>query len=86
MFIRLRNLNRLSTLTIFLVSVFGVIDSAYCQDAEDDDLPEYIKAHYTKYEYTIAARDGVGLFTAVYVPKDDSREYAIMFLRTRSGN
>jgi len=30
---------------------------------------EYIRAHYTKYEYRIPMRDGVRLFTAVYVPK-----------------
>ena len=31
---------------------------------------EYVKAHYTKYEYRIPMRDGERLFTAVYVPKD----------------
>ena len=31
---------------------------------------EYVKANYTKYEYRIPMRDGVRLFTAVYVPKD----------------
>ena len=30
----------------------------------------YVKAHYTKYEYRIPMRDGVRLFTSVYVPKD----------------
>ena len=30
---------------------------------------EYVRAHYTKYEYRIPMRDGVRLFTAVYVPK-----------------
>src|SRR5258708_22149880 len=43
---------------------------------------EYVKAHYTKYEYEIAVRDGKKLFTSVYVPKDTAREYPIMFLRT----
>ncbi|GIW80845.1 MAG: glutaryl-7-ACA acylase [Gemmatales bacterium] len=43
---------------------------------------EYIKAHYTKYEYRIPMRDGKRLFTAVYVPKDDSRRYPILFKRT----
>src|SRR5262245_16126474 len=43
---------------------------------------EYVKAHYTKYEYLIPMRDGVRLFTAVYVPKDDSRPYPIMLNRT----
>jgi hypothetical protein len=43
---------------------------------------EYIKAHYTKYEYMVPMRDGVKLFTSVYVPKDPSQKYPIMLLRT----
>ena len=31
---------------------------------------EYVKEHYTKYEYRIPMRDGKRLFTAVYAPKD----------------
>ena len=40
------------------------------------------KAHYTKYEYRIPMRDGKRLFTAVYVPKDQSRKYPILLTRT----
>src|SRR5262245_52828181 len=43
---------------------------------------EYVKAHYTKYEYRIPVRDGVKLFTAVYVPKDDAETYPILLMRT----
>ena len=43
---------------------------------------EYIKAHYTKYEYMVPMRDGKKLFTSVYVPKDASEKYPIMFDRT----
>ncbi len=43
---------------------------------------EYVKAHYTKYEYRIPMRDGKRLFTAVYVPKDDSQSYPILLKRT----
>jgi uncharacterized protein len=43
---------------------------------------EYIKAHYTKYDYRIPMRDGVKLFTSVYVPKDSSKPYPIMMMRT----
>ena len=43
---------------------------------------EYVKAHYTKYEYEIAVRDGKKLFTSVYVPKDSSHPYPILLLRT----
>jgi putative CocE/NonD family hydrolase len=43
---------------------------------------EYVKSHYTKYEYRIPMRDGVRLFTAVYVPKDDSQTYPFLLMRT----
>ncbi|HXA64715.1 MAG TPA: CocE/NonD family hydrolase, partial [Bryobacteraceae bacterium] len=42
----------------------------------------YTLAHYTKYEYKIPMRDGVRLFAAVYVPKDDSQPYPMIMTRT----
>jgi putative CocE/NonD family hydrolase len=41
-----------------------------------------VKANYVKREHRIQMRDGVKLFTAVYTPKDASRKYPIMLLRT----
>lgn len=41
-----------------------------------------VKAYYTKYEFRIAMRDGVHLFTSVYVPKDASRSYPFLIERT----
>ncbi len=46
---------------------------------------EYIREHYTKYEFRIAMRDGKRLFTAVYAPKDTSQPYPILLLRTPYG-
>jgi putative CocE/NonD family hydrolase len=46
---------------------------------------EYVKEHYTKAEYQVPMRDGVRLFTAVYTPKDTSRDYPILLARTQSG-
>lgn len=43
---------------------------------------EYVKAHYTKYEYRIPMRDGKKLFTSVYVPKEQSQKYPILMNRT----
>ncbi len=43
---------------------------------------EYVKAHYTKHEYKIPMRDGIRLFTSVYVPKDGSKSYPILLNRT----
>jgi putative CocE/NonD family hydrolase len=46
---------------------------------------DYVKSHYTKYEYRIPMRDGVRLFTAVYVPKDQGGRYPILLTRTPYG-
>ncbi len=43
---------------------------------------EHIKAHYTKHEYKVPMRDGVRLFTSVYTPKDQSKQYPILLNRT----
>lgn len=43
---------------------------------------EYVLANYTKYEQSIPMRDGKKLFTAIYRPKDDSRKYPILIMRT----
>src|SRR5579871_3359902 len=58
---------------LFPLAVFCLAGLAAAQD---------IKATYTKYEYEIPMRDGVKLFTSVYVPKDTSQQYPIMMQRT----
>jgi hypothetical protein len=40
------------------------------QPASEEPKEDYVRAHYTKYEFRISMRDGKRLFTAVYVPKD----------------
>ena len=40
------------------------------QPAPPAPIEDYVRAHYTKYEFRIPMRDGKRLFTAVYVPKD----------------
>lgn len=52
------------------------------QPAPEPPKEDYVKAHYTKYEYKIPMRDGKKLFTSVYVPKDDSQKYPILMDRT----
>jgi len=44
--------------------------------------PRLRQATLHKYEYRIPMRDGVHLFTAVYVPKDSSRPYPFLIDRT----
>src|SRR6059058_5590351 len=44
-----------------------------------------VRENYTKFEYRVPMRDGVKLFTSVYIPKDvfsDGRAYPIMMQRT----
>jgi putative CocE/NonD family hydrolase len=45
---------------------------------------DYVRAHYTKHEYQIPMRDGIRLFTSVYLPKDAGPEkrYPILLTRT----
>jgi len=42
----------------------------------------WLAEHYTKYEHRIPMRDGVRLFTRVFVPKDDSSPWPIVLSRT----
>ncbi len=66
---------------ILFVCVIAVAGTARAQAKPDG--PEFdVKEHYTKYEYRIPMRDGVRLFTAVYVPKDSSRPYPFLINRT----
>src|SRR4030088_833210 len=73
--------NRVSlTLAFFM---FLAPAALFAQDPAKPEPPDdYIRSHYTKYEYRIPMRDGKKLFTAVYVPKEQSERYPIMLTRT----
>ncbi len=45
---------------------------------------QYIRENYSKYEYKIPMRDGIKLFTAVYIPKEvmEGKKYPILMERT----
>src|SRR5205823_6404064 len=66
-------------LTVFLLLLAAIPSAAVAQGLD------YVKAHYTKYEYKIPMRDGVRLFTEVYVPRDTSRKSPFLMIRTQSG-
>jgi uncharacterized protein len=53
--------------------------------ATDAAVIRAFRAYYTKFEYRIPMRDGIKLFTAVYVPKSRSRSYPILLDRTPYG-
>ena len=43
---------------------------------------DWIKEHYIKKDYRIQVRDGIKLFTSVYSPKDTTKNYPILMIRT----
>jgi len=51
---------------------------------EDAERADYIRANYSKFEYRIPMRDGVRLFTAVYVPNRASAKQTFPFLMLRT--
>lgn len=50
--------------------------------APADATTAWLAEHYTKYEHRIPMRDGVHLFTRIYLPKDDSQPWPILLVRT----
>ena len=65
---------------IVLFAMAAVIPTASAQDA--DQLASFIRLHYVKREHLIPMRDGVKLFTSIYVPRDATVKYPILIKRT----
>lgn len=65
--------------TLTLLFLFFSLGT-FAQVASPDGA--YVKENYQKYEYQVPMRDGKKLFTAVYVPKDQSKSYPFMMDRT----
>ena len=74
----------MSSRTLLLASVCAAVAllPSLAQNRPETPVPYDVRAHYTKYEYSIPMRDGVKLFTSVYVPKDSSRPYPFLMDRT----
>ncbi len=63
--------------------ISSIISIVSAKDEEKvNDRANYIRSHYAKYEYQISMRDGVKLFTSVYIPNDDSKKYPMLMKRT----
>ncbi len=43
---------------------------------------DYLRESYAKTEHMVSMRDGVRLYTIVYAPKDETKEYPVMLFRT----
>ncbi|MHB2149939.1 CocE/NonD family hydrolase [Calditrichota bacterium LG25] len=59
-----------------LVLLFFLLHALHSQEIFD------VKTHYTKKEVYVPMRDGVKLFTFIYLPRDTTRDYPILMLRT----
>ena len=54
--------------------------SISAQSRKEDSI--YVRENYTKIEQQIPMRDGKKLFTAIYMPKDQSKKYPVLLNRT----
>ncbi len=64
-------------LPLFLVAWFVCTPLARAESSV-----AWLEENYTKFEYRIPMRDGIHLFTRVYVPKDDAQPWPILLTRT----
>ena len=71
---------------VSLLAFLALPSRPQSSDDDDDQDPNptaaEIREHYTKHEYRIPMRDGIKLFTAVYIPKDTSQSYPFLIDRT----
>ncbi|MDB2606736.1 CocE/NonD family hydrolase [Zobellia sp.] len=67
---------KLKFLLVLMIAIWSLSSNA--QNA--DSL--YFRQHYDLKEYRIPMRDGAELFTAIYTPKDTSKDYPILLNRT----
>ncbi|MGB5943328.1 MAG: CocE/NonD family hydrolase [Leeuwenhoekiella sp.] len=68
------NLNNLRFISV--LAIFFILGFVSAQDLE------FVKANYDKKEVKIKMRDGILLHTTIYSPKDQSKTYPILMMRT----
>src|SRR6185437_4029922 len=79
----LKALRRVCGVLVCVAVCGGVVRAQETAKAPAED---FVRAHYTKYEFRIPMRDGKRLFTSVYVPKatefEDAGPYPFLMGRT----
>lgn len=73
-------MRRFHRFTLFALAL--TVLAAPVSHAWDEGDAAYIREHFSKFEYRIPMRDGVRLFTAVYVPNDGRDGHPILMRRT----
>jgi uncharacterized protein len=69
-------LKRISRVILFLIISMFHLNAQNSQDSL------WMMQHYSKQETMIRMRDGVSLFTAIYIPKDKSKKHPFLMNRT----
>lgn len=64
-----------------LLILFALFTSSLLAESQSS-INSFMKENYDKFEYQIPMRDGIKLFTLVYMPKDRSKTYPILMNRT----
>src|SRR5256714_1828310 len=70
------------TISLSLLCLILIFAGRAAAQTTDNSLESYIRLHYTKQEQMIPMRDGVKLFTAIYVPQDTTAKYPLLIKRT----
>ncbi len=55
--------------------------TGFSSQAQQSDA-DYIKENFIKIERKIPMRDGIKLFTAIYIPKEKDKKYPFLLNRT----
>src|ERR1017187_10901815 len=71
-------MKKLLQLSFFLI--ICNLQSVICNSQNQDSA--WIVNNYFKIERIIPMRDGIKLFTSIYIPKDSSQKHPIMLTRT----
>lgn len=69
-------MNKLKLFLLFALTLFSV--TVFAQETDS----AYVRSHYTKIERQITMRDGIKLFTSIYIPKDVTKKYPFLISRT----
>lgn len=72
----------IAVLAFTLISCNNVKKSVTVGNVKVEIETSYARDNYTKKEVTIEMRDGIKLHTTIYAPKDTSKTYPILMMRT----
>lgn len=81
---RKQTMQRSQLLTALVFGALLLSIPVQAQEEPANPRADYIRSHYTKFEYQVPMRDGTRLYTIAYVPNDASPEnrYPVLMMRT----